>query len=158
MVGGCNVLKWRGSSVNTWARLWTGFCAAWPTESNSTPPSWVLRQPSTFPPALLLSPVLSPTCFPQASIYDDAGLYGSGYGSRAVSLLNVCGTRFWVFCHCRPTAAHVSFLTSFPALWTQLVLLWGQLHTQQPCGEHTKPTATLHDHANTPLMSWRLSC
>ncbi|XP_014848310.1 PREDICTED: leucine-rich repeat flightless-interacting protein 2 isoform X2 [Poecilia mexicana] len=43
--------------------------------------------------------------YSMASIYDDAGLYGSGCGSRAVSPLNVYGSRFLFFL---PSLSHSS--------------------------------------------------
>lgn len=39
------------------------------------------------------------------------------------------------------------------ALWIQLVLLWSQLHPQQPCGEHNHPACQLTFHTYTPTIN-----
>lgn len=106
--------------------------------------------------------VLICVVFPQASIYDDTGLYGSGYSSRAVSLtvenkkrsFSVAERWHWLhnlnFVFLLPsfllplTPPTPTPLTLPTALWIQLVLLWSQLHPQQPRGEHF--TAPYHLH------------
>lgn len=39
------------------------------------------------------------------------------------------------------------------ALWIQLVLLWSQLHPQQPCGEHNHPACQLTFHTYAPTIN-----
>lgn len=52
---------------------------------------------------------------PQASIYDDTSLYGSGYSSRAVSPLNVCHKTLPKGCHhCSLALGSVSLLILCP--------------------------------------------
>lgn len=106
--------------------------------------------------------------YPQASVYDDTGLYGSGYSSRAVSL-NDKNKRSFPVAECRCWLSGLNSISLSPsflprhhhhslllptALRIQLVLLWSQLHPQQPRGERL---TAVHDHTHAPLLTTALS-
>lgn len=114
--------------------------------------------------------IVSHVC-PQASIYDNAGLYGSGYSSKAVSLLHVCKSVSHLHSAVTPSSQWnpdlslpflflllhllhpLPFHLLFTALWIQLVLLWSQLYSHQPCGEHPL-NPTLHEVSWHFLSLW----